>query len=48
MQPFGAHQHDGLEIHTDVGPLRPAHGAVDVAEQGGGRAEQSHFAAAAL
>src|SRR5262249_58370691 len=40
MQPFGAEQqHDGLQIHADVGPLGPAHVAVDVAEQGGGRAE---------
>src|SRR5262249_11115034 len=40
VQPFGAkQQHDGLQIHAYVGPLRPAHVAVDVAEQGGGRAE---------
>src|SRR5580692_7551564 len=40
MQPFGAEQqHDGLQIHADVGPLGPAQVAVDVAEQGGGRAE---------
>src|SRR6516162_50068 len=40
VQPFGAEQqHDGLQIHAYVGPLGPAHVAVDVAEQGGGRAE---------
>ena len=40
MQPFSAEQqHDGLQIHADVGPLGPAQVAVDVAEQGGGRTE---------
>src|SRR5262245_40674296 len=38
LQPIGAQQrHDGLQIHTDVGPLGPTQVAVDVAEQGGGR-----------
>src|SRR5262249_50286559 len=32
-------QHYGLQIHADVGPLGPAQVAVDVTEQGGGRAE---------
>src|SRR3954452_14971879 len=37
---FGAEQqHDRLQIHSDVGPLGPAQIAIDVAEQGGGRAE---------
>jgi hypothetical protein len=40
VQPFGAEQeHDGLEIHTDVGPLRKAQVAIDVAEQRCGSAE---------
>src|SRR5262249_15811159 len=40
VQPFGAEQeHDGLQIHADVGPLGPTQVAVDVAEQGGGRAK---------
>jgi hypothetical protein len=41
VQPFGAEQqHDRLQVHADVGPLRRAHVAVDVAEQAGGRAEE--------
>jgi hypothetical protein len=40
VQPFGAQQqHDGLQLHADVGPLGPAHVAVDGAEQGGGRSD---------
>ncbi len=40
VQPFGAQQqHDGLRIHADVGPLGRAQVPVDVAKQGGGRAE---------
>src|SRR5262245_34473773 len=40
VAPFGAEQqHYGLEIHASVGPLWSTQVAVDVAEEGGGRAE---------
>src|SRR5262245_23036246 len=41
VQSFGAEQqHDRLQVHADVGPLWPAHAAVDVEEQADGRAEK--------
>src|SRR5262245_56011716 len=40
VQAFGAEQqHDGLQIHAEVGPLGATQVAVDVAEQGGRCAE---------
>jgi tetratricopeptide (TPR) repeat protein len=40
VQTLGAQQqHDGLQIHPEICPLGQAQVAVDVAEQGGGRAE---------
>jgi len=41
VQSFGAEQqHDRLQVHADVGPLRRAHAVVDVEEQAEGRAEK--------
>jgi hypothetical protein len=40
-QHLGSHQqHDGLQIHAAVGPLRQAHLPVDVAEQADRGAEE--------
>jgi hypothetical protein len=41
VQALVAQQHDRLQSHADVGPLRRAHVAVDVAEQRSRRAESS-------
>src|SRR5262249_5224968 len=40
MQPFSAEQqHDNLQIHTYIGPLKQAHIAIDIAEQSNRRTE---------